>query len=162
MYIWEMMYICELIDNYKYKTIIIMDKKVIKLTEQDLHNMVKNAISDMLNEKAYSNRGPLNEMARINKKETGKCIFPFNKWEVKIWSNDHNPPHFHIMCNGWNVSYCIEDGSLLEVLSKGKESGDYDYMQANVEKWLSTKCFAQPKLTNRENAILQWEQLYED
>lgn len=49
----------------------------------------------------------INEMARINKKETGRCLFPYNTWELKIWSNDHTPPHFHIICDGWNVSYKI-------------------------------------------------------
>ena len=30
------------------------------------------------------------EMARINKNENNG-VFPFNSFEVKIWSNDHSP-----------------------------------------------------------------------
>ena len=101
-------------------------------------------------------------MARINKNETGKCIFPYNKWEVKIWSFDHNPPHFHIRCDRWNVSFVIENGNVLEVLEKGDDKQVYEYMVANADKWLSSKCFAQPKLTNRENAQLIWEQLHDE
>lgn len=102
------------------------------------------------------------EMARINKNETGKCIFPYNSWELKIWSNDHNPPHFHVLNEGWNVKFKIEDGELLEVEKKGKNSSIFEYMTNNVKEWLNSQCFAQPKLTNKENAILQWEQLHDE
>ena len=50
------------------------------------------------------------EMARINLKEVGSVPFPTNKFEIKIWSNNHNPPHFHVICEGWNISFTIEDG----------------------------------------------------
>ena len=141
-----------------------MAKKQIKITEDKLVQIVKDTInvyqSNAINER--DNREILNEMARLNKKETGKCVFPYNRWEVKIWSFDHNPPHFHIKCDGWNVSFVIDDGNVLEVLSEGSDSRVYDYMTANVSEWLSSKCFAQPKLTNRENAQLIWEQLHDD
>ena len=141
-----------------------MAKKQIKITEDKLVQIVKDTINEYqshaINER--DNREILNEMARLNKKETGKCVFPYNRWEVKIWSFDHNPPHFHIKCDGWNVSFVIDDGNVLEVLSEGSDSRVYDYMTANVSEWLSSKCFAQPKLTNRENAQLIWEQLHDD
>ena len=127
-----------------------------------LDKIITESINDFINEDMVMHREPLLEMARINKKETGRCIFPCNKWEVKIRSDDHNPPHFHIICNGWNVSYVIEDGRRLGILSEGSEKNIFDYMEANVQEWLSSKCFVQPKLTNRENAILQWEQIHDD
>lgn len=49
----------------------------------------------------------LNEMARVNTKEF-YGLFPSNKFEIKIWSNDHNPPHFHVILEGWNVIVEIE------------------------------------------------------
>ena len=67
-----------------------------------------------------------------------------------------------IICNGWNVCFCIEDGSLLEIKTRGKENSIFEYMQANVEKCLSSKCFVLPKISNRENAMLQWEQIHDD
>ncbi len=100
------------------------------------------------------------EVSKINTNESN--IFPYNEFEVKIWSNDHEPPHFHVICDGWNVSYAMEDGRRLEVLSKGCERNVFDYMEANVLKWLSSKCFIQPILTNKENTILQWVQLHDD
>ena len=127
-----------------------------------IDKIITESINDFINEDMGIHREPLVEMARINKNETGRCIFPYDKWEVKLWSSDHNPPHFHIICNGWDVSYVIEDGRRLDILKKGNERNIFDYMEANVLKWLDSKCFAQPKLTNRENAILQWEQIHDN
>jgi hypothetical protein len=100
-------------------------------------------------------------MAKINMKETGKnSIFPFNAWDVKIWSDDHNPPHFHIKRNGWNVSFRIDTGEQIEILSKGSEDNIYDYMIANVQKWLDNPSAILPQITNRQNAYAQWVQLH--
>lgn len=98
------------------------------------------------------------EMARINMKESN--IFPFNKFEVKIWSNDHTPPHFHIKSDGWNISYVIETGEQLEILEKGEKKSVYKYISNNVNKWLNNKCALIPQITNRENAMAQWIQLH--
>lgn len=131
-------------------------KKTITLTESDLNKMVLDCINQV-NER----REMLVEMARINKNETGNSIFPFDKWEVKIWSNDHNPPHFHIICDAWNVSFTINDGEVIESKGNGNKQ-IFDYMVNNVNKWLLSKCASQPKLTNQENAMLVWEQLHEN
>ena len=109
-----------------------------------LDKIITESINDFVNEDMVMHREPLLEMARINKKETGRCIF------------------FFFICNGWNVSYVIEDGRRLDILSEGSEKNIFDYMEANVQEWLSSKCFVQPKLTNRENAMLQWEQIHDD
>lgn len=98
------------------------------------------------------------EMARINMKESN--IFPYNKFEVKIWSNDHIPPHFHIKSDGWNISYVIETGAQLEILEKGEKKSVYKYISNNVNKWLDRKCALIPQITNRENAMAQWIQLH--
>ena len=101
------------------------------------------------------------EIARININENEEtAIFPSNEWEIRIWSDDHNPPHFHIKRNGWNVSFVIENGNVLEVLSKGTEKNVWDYVCANVEKWLNSPCALLPHITNRENANLQWIQIH--
>ena len=105
-----------------------------------LDKIITESTNDFINEDMVMHREPLLEMARINKKETGRCIFPYDKWEVKIWSDGHNPPHFHIIYNGWNVSYVIEDGRRLGILSEGSEKNIFDYMEANVQEWLSSKC----------------------
>ena len=63
------------------------------------------------------NKSLIVEMARINMKENN--IFPYNKYEIKIWSNDHTPPHFRIKSDGWNISYEIETGKEIEVSKDG-------------------------------------------
>ena len=142
-------------------------KEVIKINEQQLKEIVKESVEKILEESAalalnyYDEPEPLVEMARINMKESGKgSIFPFNAWEVKIWSDDHEPPHFHIKRNKWNVSFNIETGEIMEILSQGTEKNVYDYMIANVSSWLDSPCAILPQITNRQNAMLQWVQLH--
>lgn len=143
-----------------------------KITDKELKEIVKESVKRVLNEgclslplnytEAYTETEPLVEMARINKKESGNCIFPFESWEVKIWSNDHTPPHFHILKDGWNVSFEIESGEVLKIEGQGNKKDIYKYMVNNVATWLNRPCAALPKISNKENAMLQWEQLHDN
>ena len=98
------------------------------------------------------------DIARINTNETN--IFPYNAFEVKMWSNDHEPPHFHVISDGWNISFLVENGEFDKVESRGKNELVYNYICANVKEWLNSKCSIQPKLTNKENAITIWQQIH--
>ena len=108
------------------------------------------------------NKETLVEMARINLKEIGNVPFPTNKFEIKIWSNDHNPPHFHVICEGWNILFTIEDGRELDVKSIGNHLSTYNYIVSNIPIWLDMPCKIAPKISNRENAFIQWQQLHEE
>lgn len=119
---------------------------------------IKRLFSNNLN----SNTEPLIEIARINLKEEENSIFPTNKFEIKIWSNDHNPPHFHIIYNGWEVLFLIENGEELEIKHKGTEITDYNYIKKNAPIWLNMTCKLESKLTNKENAIHIWDALHSD
>lgn len=33
-------------------------------------------------------------------------------FDVHIWSNDYNPPHFHILKDDWDVEFFIKTGDL--------------------------------------------------
>ena len=109
-----------------------------------------------------SHKEPLIEKARINMKESGSEIFPFENWVLQIWSNDHNPPHFHVKCDGWDIRCSIDDGRILEVMARGIDDGIFEYTETNAPKWLSSQCSILPILTNRENAMLIWEQIHDD
>ena len=76
-------------------------------------------------------------MPRINKKETDRCVFRYNTWKIEILSNDHTPPHFHIISDGWNVSYKIEDGNMLQIEGIGKNDSIFDYMEKHVKAYNS-------------------------
>lgn len=137
-----------------------MNKKV-KLTEDKLNNIISGVIREVtsanLNERNGSNI--LVEMARINTKDRG--LFPFDDYEVKIWSNDHNPPHFHIIKEGWNVAFSIENGEVLYIKTQGDKKKIYKYMTENVVKWLSSPCAILPAVTNQDNAMAVWTQLHD-
>ena len=100
----------------------------------------------------------LNEMARINTKEF-YGYFPYNKFELKIWSNDHNPPHFHVISEGWDIVVSIKTGDILRVKTQGKSSKTYKYVEDSVKDWLNKPCEVTPKITNRENAMSIWMQI---
>ena len=128
-----------------------------------LKQYISEEVRKIINGKSVSlNKETLVEMARINLKEIGSVPFPTNKFEIKIWSNDHNPPHLHVICEGWNISFTIEDGRELEVKKIGRNSSTYNYIVKNIPIWLVMLCKIAPKISNRENAFIQWPQLHEE
>lgn len=106
----------------------------------------------------------LNEMARANVDDTG-TIFPFNKYKVMVYSNDHNPPHFHI-CNGqgkdedWNVAFEIDNPANYKIKKTGGPVTDLRYILKNVNIWLDSKSFYEPLLTNRQAIKFLWKSLH--
>ncbi len=142
--------------------------KNIKLTQKRLTEIVKESIENVLSEgsalelnyyeEPQINTKLITEMARINTDESN--LFPYNSFEIQIWSNDHTPPHFHILKNGWDVEFLIEDGRLYKVKKKGNNQQIYNYIIQNVNKWLSSKCAVLPMITNQQNAIAIWKQLH--
>ena len=81
---------------------------------------------------------------------------------IYMYIDDHNPPHFHILREGWDVSFDINNGSVVSIKSQGQNKKIYEYMCANEKEWLSSTCFAQKKLTNQENALLHWDSLHDN
>ena len=67
----------------------------------------------------------ITEMARINTDESN--IFPHNSYEIQIWSNAHIPPHFHILKDGWDVSFLIENGELYKINKVGKNKQEHRF-----------------------------------
>lgn len=98
----------------------------------------------------------LNEMSRINVKEFAG-YFPANKFDIKIWSNDHNPPHFHVLAGGWNIIVNIENGKIIKTKSIGKDSKIYSYVEKYINDWLDSKSVVNKNKTNRETARMIWQ-----
>lgn len=105
--------------------------------------------------------GLITEMARIHKRESSQGIFPYNSYIVRIWSNDNEPPHFHIEKDGWNILITINDGKLYRIEQQGRDIQPYNYVLANVKRWLQLKSAITPSLTNQQNALSIWEQLHD-
>ena len=100
------------------------------------------------------------ETAHINMREN--ILFPNKKFDIKIISHDHTPPHFHIIYDGWDITYEIETGRELEIIARGSLNSVYKYISINVNKWLDSRCALLPQITNRENATAQWTQIHND
>lgn len=98
----------------------------------------------------------LNEMARVNVGERWG-FFPTNKFNVFIYSNDHNPPHMHVIIDGWDLVVGIKDGKILKVKHEGKSSKYYSYVEKFTGEWLDSPSSAEEGLTNREVAMRLWD-----
>ena len=74
-----------------------------------IERIVKKVINSFIKENCY----PVNEYyGRFNTKKEDSKLMPSNKYQVMVYSNDHNPPHFHVIDNnGWVVKFLIENDS---------------------------------------------------
>lgn len=97
----------------------------------------------------------LTEMAKLNKKDFE--LFPYNKFDIRVWSNDNNPPHIHVSYEDWEIIVGIEDGKIIKTKSVGKNSSVYTYVEKNINKWLDQPCPLLKNQTNREFAMATWE-----
>lgn len=108
------------------------------------------------------NHDPIIEMARLNKRDNGAVPFPYNKFEIKIWSNDHNPPHFHVKSEGWDISFLIENGEVYKVNLIGSNSCLYTYIVKNIPIWLNMHSNTDKNLTNKKIAENTWDLINND
>lgn len=92
----------------------------------------------------------------LNKKDGGKSSCPFNKMSVIIHTNDHNPPHFHVEYDDWDVSFYIENGEEYRTNKNGRQTKLYKDMKKSVKKWILEKCVEKPQYTNKDNLLAVW------
>lgn len=107
-----------------------------------------------LKESPNQSNGLLLEMARINRNEQN--IFPWQTYLIEVRSNDHNPPHFHVVYERNDVSFLIETGELYRV---NCGDGDFTNLTHKVQEWLNCKSATRPQ-TNKENALETWFDLH--
>lgn len=84
------------------------------------------------------NQEPIFEMATMNKSTQSSGPLPCNKYKVEIYSNDHVPPHFHVLYNGSNIEFYIETGEFYKYKKNSKElnSKDFNDLCNRVNEWL--------------------------
>lgn len=97
------------------------------------------------------------EIAVINLKETK--VFPYGEWSIKIFS-DGMKPQLHIIKDGWDILFNIVDGKYHSCWDMGTDVEVYHYAVNEIEGWLDAPCALNGKVTNRENAMLTWEQTH--
>lgn len=100
------------------------------------------------------------EVAIVNKGETEEGMFPSEGWEVKVWSDDEGLPRVYVVRRGWNVSFRIDNGDMLEILNTGTDEADLARMKENMTRWLDARNITLPKLSNREAAMCVWEAMH--
>lgn len=133
---------------------------------------VKDIVREIVEQIAFSegtdyyilNQIPIEEMAKLNLHDTGAVPFPYNKFDIRIWSNDHNPPHFHVIDKetGWEITINIETGQLISTKRVGNSSNIYRYILKNIPIWLKMKSLENKSMTNQENAMTIWNKNHKE
>ena len=100
------------------------------------------------------------DIARLNKRDGESDIFPYDKWQLTMRSDDAEPPHFHIISEGWDVTFSIESGKLIKVLTAGTDQSHLNYMMHSASLWLNSPSRFYSHISNRHAATLMWDQLH--
>lgn len=119
-------------------------------------------LMESINHSVDDSLDPIVEMSRLNRKDIGAVPFPYNKFAIRIWSNDHNPPHFHVVGDEWDISFLISDGSEYRVNVVGNNTTTYNYIAKNVPIWLKQTSKINKKITNQEAANIIWNSYTEN
>ena len=100
------------------------------------------------------------DIARLNKRDGEGDIFLHDKWQLTMRSDDAEPPHFHIIREGWGVIFSIESGELIKVLTTDNDQSHLNYMIHNASLWLNSPSRFYPHISNPQAATLMWDQLH--
>lgn len=133
-----------------------MGQNKMLITEAELQEIVTQAT---LNTLQQIHAELLVEYQQINVDDSNNAIFPYNKFVVSIYSDDHWPPHFHVEGNGWNISLTIWKGEVLQAKGDGTQA-DYNYIAQNALKWLNTRSSVNKRKSNRQIAIITWNRMH--
>lgn len=102
------------------------------------------------------------EMAQINTKDDSNSYFPYNKYKICIYGDDHIPAHFHIISKqeGFDIRINCVSGELVSVKKYGKRKKDSHFMDIikDVKKWLDepTPNKLYPGIDNRDVVKIHW------
>ncbi|MCF0214292.1 MAG: DUF4160 domain-containing protein [Muribaculaceae bacterium] len=134
-----------------------MRKKVIKLTERDLTNIVKETVNEVVEGGFDDGRCLINEMATMNSNDTSGAL-PNNSCIVEIRPNDHLPRHFHLIKKDcFELKFSIETGEFMgEVYSAGKYK--LAQLTKSVKEWLAQPSTVEDAegMSNRQMCKIQW------
>lgn len=103
---------------------------------------------------------PSEDIFHINIKEGADSIFPRDKFDVYVRGGDICNPRFHVASDGWDVAFFIKNGEVHNICKRGADMGVLNKMREDAVKWLDQPYVFQPSMTNRENALLQWEKYH--
>ena len=70
--------------------------------------------------------------------------------------------HFHVLSEGWDISFTIVSGELYRINRLGDNKKIYKYIVSNVKKWLNSESAIAAPFTNAQNAKIVWRQLHDN
>jgi len=103
---------------------------------------------------------PFHKMLHINIQDGADSVFPQDKFDVYVRGGDICNPRFHVASDGWDVAFFIKNGEVHNICKRGADMGVLNKMREDAVKWLEQPYVFQPSMTNRENALLQWEKYH--
>lgn len=116
-----------------------------------------------IKENLYEHIGyPIMEMSQINTEDKSDSPFPWNKYKLYVYADDHNPAHFHIQSRqeGFDIRIDIENASLISVKKYGKRkrTDNFNDIVKLAKEWLSNKSSDTgfKDKTNKEMTIYNW------
>lgn len=110
----------------------------------------------------YIEEQPILEMATMNLSTPSSGPLPSNKYKVEMYSNDHTPPHVHILYDGCNIEFYIETGEFYKYKKNSKELNikEFNKLCSLFKDWLiNQKKYNQ---SYQKICFLQWTTWFGD
>lgn len=103
----------------------------------------------------FNQKESILEMAQINTEDSSNSYFPWNKFKLYIYSNEHEPPHFHIINKqyGWDIRVDAITGDLVGVKKYGNRRKQDKFVDIirDAKSWLKEPS-ADPDYEGKNNA----------
>ena len=119
----------------------------MKITEEKIDKVVDSVVREMLT-----------EMARLNVANDNSSPFPSDIYELKMWSNDHEPIHIHIINKqeNWEVTVSLE-GKTLEI-KKASNKLNIQKVEKQFKTWLTKN--NKYGINNKKYALSVWDSIH--
>lgn len=146
-------------------------------TEGDVYERVKHLVMAFLNEEAERLKildgiPPIDEERMrkyINENYPDSCkpitingndsngLFPFGKFKIAVNPDSPEPPHFHVLSEGWDVTVGIGDCRVLKINAEGKDKAVCEYIGNHIKEWLMSPSANDDCRTNKGEAVFAWK-----
>ena len=123
------------------------------MIREDLKPIVDKLVKEWFRRSRYL----LQEYLQVNSKDSGRSIFPWNKYKVIVRSDDHWPPHFHIITKSkWSASFRIDNGAMFNPKKQNYDEISAKKKKKNVPTWLAQPSASDPSQTNQQIIAATW------
>lgn len=104
----------------------------------------------------YIEEQPIFEMATMNLSTPSSGPLPSNKYKVEMYSNDHTPPHVHILYDSCNIEFYIETCEFYKYKKNSPElsSKEFNKLCRLFKDWMLNQ--KRLKQTYQEICTQQW------